>query len=185
MRGIEQLGDDAIVVRYEEFVAAPEKNLKQICEALAVDYTDGLLEYDNSTDVQGFMQDRTGIHKYSRPEKQRSESWRDLLADPQQIHFAQAYLAALGREQVEAFGYPYDELLAAVNEAAKTRGNGGSIFPWRVAIKHPNQLQGRDQQAISLYRNIRDYGPVRGRLKTMGNFFEGLWRSVRFVFSGG
>ena len=183
--GIKQLGNAAVVVRYEDFVAAPEENLKHICDALDVSYAEGMLEYDNSANMQGFMQDRTGIHQHSRPEKSRSESWRDLLKEPQQIHFAQSYLQALGRETVEAFGYSFDELTAAVAEAASAQGSGGSIFPWRVAIKHPDQLRGRDQLSISRYRNLRDYGPVRGRIKTFRDFFAGLWRSLKFVLSGG
>jgi len=185
LRGIDALGDKAITVRYEDFVMAPEKNLEVICGALDLSYEAGMLEYDNSTKVQGFMQDRTGIHKYSKPEESRTEAWRDLLSDPQQIHFAQSYLRGLGRETVDALGYSHDELTEAVRHAAERNRSRAKIFPWRVAIKHPNQLFGRDQLAISSYRNLRDYGPVIGRLKTVQDFFAGLWRSVAFVFRGG
>jgi hypothetical protein len=185
LRGIEKLGDKAITVRYEDFVMAPEKNLERICHALNLSYEPGLLEYDNSAEVQGFMQDRTGIHQYSKPEDSRTESWRDLLSDPQQIHFAQSYLRELGRETVNALGYSHDELTEAVRHAAERNRSRALILPWRVAIKHPNQLLGRDQHAIKAYRNNRDYGPVLGRLKTVQDFFAGLWRSVRFGFRGG
>jgi hypothetical protein len=182
---IEQLGDKAITVRYEDFVMAPEQSLEQVCSALNLSYEPGMLEYDNSAEKAGFMQDRTGIHQHSRPEKSRTESWRDLLGTPQQQHFAQSYLRELGRETVEALGYSYDELTEAVRSAAERQQGKARIFPWQVAIKHPNQLGGRDQLAISYYRNHRDYGPLKANIKTGQDFFKGLWRSIAFVFRGG
>jgi hypothetical protein len=166
LEAIEKLGDKAITVRYEDFVMAPEENLKHICSALELSYKPEMLEYDNSAEKAGFMQDRTGIHQHSRPEKNRTESWREMLSSPQQLHFAQSYLRALGRETVDAFGYSYDELTEAVRAAAERNRGKARIFPWQVAIKHPDQLGGRDQLAISFYRNHRDYGPVKASIRT-------------------
>ena len=185
LKSIDKLGDKAITVRYEEFVAAPEDNLEGLCNALGLSYDPGMLEYDNSAEVQGFMQDRTGIHKYAKPEESRTEAWRDMLKDPQQIHFAQSYLRALGRETVDALGYSHDEMTEAVRHAAERNRSRAKIFPWRVAIKHKSELFGGDHMAINSYRNLRDYGPVIGRLKTVQDFFVSLWRSVTFVFRGG
>jgi hypothetical protein len=185
LSGIRQLGDRAIVVRYEDFVSGPEQELERVCGELDIRYEPGMLEYDNSAEVQGFMQDRTGVQQHSRPEQSRAESWRDMLNDPQQIHFAQNYLRGLGQETVEAFGYPYEELLDEVRQAAERNRPTGKIFPWQVAIKHPQDLGGRDQLAISAYRNNRDYGPLKARFKTVQDFFGGLWRSITFVVRGG
>jgi hypothetical protein len=182
---IEKLGDKAITVRYEDFVMAPEKNLEHVCSLLELNYEPGMLEYDNSAEIAGFMQDRTGIHQHSRPEKTRAESWRDLLSDPQQLHFAQSYLRALGRETVDALGYPYDELTEAVRSAAERNRSKGRIFPWHVAIKHLNQLGGRDHLVINSYRNHRDYGPVKANIRTVQDFCKSLWRNIAFVFRGG
>ena len=182
---IEKLGDKAITVRYEDFVMAPEKSLEHVCSLLELNYEPGMLEYDNSAEIAGFMQDRTGIHQHSRPEKSRTESWRDLLSDPQQLHFAQSYLLALGRETVDALGYSYDELTEAVRSAAERNRSKEKIFPWHVAIKHTKQLGGRDQLAISSYHNHRDYGPVKASIRTAQDFCKGLWRSIAFVFRGG
>jgi len=185
LQGIESLGDKAVVVRYEDFVSSPEENLKEVCRQLNLEYEPGMTEYNNSETIPGRMQDRTGIHQFSRPENSRSESWRNLLKNAQQTHFAQCYLQDLGRDTVNAFGYSYDELMIAVREAAKQKHKAGWVFPWRVAIKHPRQLGGKDQYAVSKYYNIRDYGPFLGRLLMARDFFKALATQVRFLFSGG
>jgi len=185
LQGIATLGDKAIVVRYEDFVGAPEEMLQNICAPLNLDYEPSMLEYDNSQAIKGQMQDRTGVHQHLRPEKSRADSWRDLLNSAQQIHFAECYLRDLGSETIDAFGYSYDELMTEVHEASKRQHKVGWIFPWRVAIKHPQQLGGMDQYAVSKYYNLRDHGPFLGRLLLAGDFFKALATQIRFLFRGG
>jgi hypothetical protein len=185
LQGIETLGDKAVVVRYEDFVSAPEKNLEKICASLNLEYEPGMTEYDNSNAIQGRMQDRTGVTQFTQPDKSRAESWRDLLNNAQQTHFAQCYLRTLGRDTLDAFGYSYDDLTTAVRVAAQRQHKAGWIFPWQVAIKHPRQLGGKDQYAVSKYYNIRDHGPYLGRLLMARDFFKALATQVRFLLSGG
>lgn len=181
INAIRQLGDRAIIVRYEEFVTAPEEHIQRVCKAIGIEYQMGMADYSDSEPVKGFMQDRTGIHQHERPSEARIESWRQLLTESQQIHFAQNYLRDLGRETIEAFGYSYDELNDAVRQAAE-RNKGSVLLHWRVALLHPDQLKGFDQQAVSSYRNIRDYGPIKGRILSVLGFFTGFMRQMKFVF---
>ncbi len=182
---IDSLGDKAIVIRYEEFVSNPESQAHSLCDALGISYTEGMIDYENTPSMKGFMQDRTGIQQHTRPNKSRIESWRQMLTDPQQIHFAQSYLRALGRETLEQLGYSYDELNDAVRAAAERTPRKGWVFPWRVAILQPVQHKGLDHLTVNMYRNIRDYGPVMGRVRTVGSFFASVWTACKFIFSRG
>lgn len=181
LNAIEALGDRAIVVRYEDFVTAPEEYTSNICSKLGVTYQPGMVDYSDSEPVKGFMQDRTGIHQHTKPSETRIESWRQLLADRTQLHYAQSYLDALGSDIVTRLGYPYSELYAAVTEAAgRTRGR--IRLPWRVALLHPGEPKGMDQLRINSYRNHRDFGPVVGWIKTVWSFFWSLLVALRWVF---
>jgi hypothetical protein len=182
LAAIEKLGDQATVVRYEEFVLAPEKESARLCAEFGIDYEQGMVDYAESEPVKGFMQDRTGIHQHDRPSDTRIESWRQMLTDAQQIHFAQHYLRDLGRETVEKLGYSYDELNDAIRAAAERNRSGRVLLPWRVALLHPQDLRGRDQQAVTLYRNTRDHGALLGHLKTIAAFWGGAWKSLKFMF---
>jgi hypothetical protein len=182
LAAMDKLGDQAIVVRYEEYVLAPEKETARICEAIGIAYEQGMVDYAESESLKGFMQDRTGIHQHDRPNATRIESWRQLLSDAQQIHFAQNYLRALSRDTLEKLGYSYDELNDAIRAAAERNRSGRVLLPWRVALLHPQDLKGRDQQAVTLYRNTRDHGSFIGQLKTMAAFWGGVRRSLKFMF---
>jgi hypothetical protein len=182
LKAIDQLGDQAIVIRYEDFVVKPEEHTQSICAAIGIEYQPGMVDYSGSEPVKGFMQDRTGVQQHDRPSESRIESWRQLLTDPQQIHFAQSYLRALGRDTVEQLGYNYDELNDAIRAAVDRTPRKGWIFPWRVALLHPGEPKGMDQLTISHYRNLRDHGTLVGSLKTGGTFFQGLWVALRWVF---
>jgi len=181
LRGVQQLGSKAISLRYEDFVTAPEKHTRQICDELGIPYQDGMVEYSNTPAVEGFMQDRTGIAKHDRPTEDSLDSWKQLLSDPQQIHFAQSYLRALGRDTLEQAGYSYDELSDAVRAAAE-RKRGRVVLPWSVAILRPDEMKGLDQLTVTRYRRERDYGRVVGGLKTIRSFFKALFKQISWVF---
>jgi hypothetical protein len=182
LKAMQELGEQAIEVRYEEFVTAAEKHTARVCAAIGVEYEPAMLNYSESEPVKGFMQDRTGIDQHERPSDSRIESWQQLLTDAQQTHFAQSYLRALGRDTVEQLGYSYDELNDAVRAAAERNRGGRITIPWRIAILHPQDAKGLDQLMISRYRNIRDHGPLMGNLLVVRSFLMGLGRAFGFMF---
>lgn len=179
--GIESLGEKAIVLHYEKFVEQPEECLQHVCERIGLEYAPEMLKYSNSPDVQGFMQDRTGIHKHDRPSNTRVEGWRQMLGDAQQLEFAQGYLNLLGRGTVEKLGYSYDDLVETVRQSVQ-RTPRKHCLPWRVAILTPEQKKGRDQNQVFRYRSIRDHGPVIGRIIALSNYVLGFYRAMRFIF---
>ena len=181
LRAIDTLGKRAIVVRYEDYVTAPEEHTREICGKLEITYQPGMVDYSNSDPVKGFMQDRTGIQQHTKPSDARVESWKQLLGDKTQIHYAQKYLDALGSDTVTRLGYSYTELREAV-ELASMSARGRILLPWRIALLHPGEPKGMDQLRVSAYRNQRDYGPVMGRIRTVWSFFQALGVQLRWVF---
>jgi len=181
LKAIEALGARAIVVRYEDYVTAPEQHTREICSRLEIAYQPGMIDYANTEPVKGFMQDRTGIQQHTRPSDARIESWKQLLSDVTQIHYAQKYLDALGSDTITRLGYSYTDLREAVQLAGKS-ARGRILLPWRIALLHPGEPKGMDQLSVSAYRNYRDYGPLIGSIKTVGIFFRGLGVTLRWVF---
>ncbi|MDP6437681.1 MAG: sulfotransferase [Gammaproteobacteria bacterium] len=179
--GINSLGDKAIILHYEKFVEQPEESLQMVCERIGLEYDSAMLDYSKSSELQGFMQDRTGINQHDRPNNTRIHGWRQMLGDAQQLEFAQGYLTTLGRETIEQLGYSYDELVEAVRQSAQ-RARRKHCLPWRVAILTPEQKKGRDQNQVFRYRSIRDYGPVLGRIIALSNYVRGFYRALRFSF---
>jgi hypothetical protein len=180
--GIEALGDRAIEVSYEDFVADPESELQRICDYLGIDYHPDLVDYGDAPELKGFMQDRTGVGQRRRPDSARAHGWTRMLDDPQQLEFARGYLAALDPAVLNRLGYDHEELTDAVRATSARQPRAGNILPWRVAIATQQEKRGADQLAMYRYKAIRDHGPVIGRILTAGRYLRGLGQVFRFVF---
>lgn len=179
---IEALGDEAVVVSYEDFVTNPENELERICSRIDLEFDPAMLDYSKNPEIKGVMKDRTGVQQHDRPAGERQHGWRRMLGDPQQLEFARGYLAALGPDLVRRLGYDFDDLNDTVREASERNRPQGYIFPWKVAIVSPDAKKGRDQLDVMKYRNIRDHGPVMGRIRTYYRYITGFATALRFTF---
>ena len=182
LTGIETLGERAIEVRYEDFVTDPEAELKRICARLDLSYQAEMLDYADSPEIKGFMQDRVGVQQHNRPVAARAHAWRQMLNDPQQLEFARGYLADLGADVLSRFGYDHEEMSATVRQASERNRPSGYIYPWNIAILSPDAKRGRDQMQVLRYRAIRDHGPVLGRLKMLPHYVRGIIKAFEFIF---
>jgi len=180
-RGISKLGDNATVVSYEDFVAAPENELHRICQRLQLDYSAEMLEYTRQPEITGFMQDRTGVARHERPVGDSAHGWQKLLNDPQYLEFARGYLKALGQDVFVQLGYDFESINDAVRAASERHRGSGYVLPWRSAILTPEQRLGRDQADVTKYRCISDYGPFIGRIRAWARHSANLLKSLRWM----
>jgi glycosyltransferase involved in cell wall biosynthesis/Tfp pilus assembly protein PilF/protein-L-isoaspartate O-methyltransferase len=122
-RALDQFGNQAIIVRYEELVSEPERIVRGLCEYLELAYDPALLEYGNSAKPKGRMGDPVGIHRHSRPVGESLDKWKTTLASPRERLFAEAYLASLDDAVLTRLGYPKAGLLAALRSVPFGPGN--------------------------------------------------------------
>ena len=141
---VDAMGDDAVVVSYEDFVTNPENELERICNRIDLEFDPAMLDYSKNPEIKGVMKDRTGVQQHDRPVGDRQHGWRRMLGNAQQLEFARGYLAALGPDIVERLGYNFDELNDAVREASERNRPSGYIFPWKVAIVAPENKKGAE-----------------------------------------
>ena len=157
--GIDQLGDQAIVVRYEQLVTDPETQMLRLCGELGIEYSDAMLDYSSTPEAKGFMTDRVGIRQRSRPVAESVGKWRAMVDDPQLLHFAQQYLQELDPEVLAKLGYPYKDLLSIVGTGER---NPKGLYPWRLAINSQDYFSMRDRYTVRRYRRRREKGPILG-----------------------
>ncbi|MEE4186617.1 MAG: sulfotransferase [Gammaproteobacteria bacterium] len=179
--GMQALGKRASVVRYEEFVAAPEAATRALCAELELEFRADMLEYSTTAALQGRMQDRTGINQHTRPVTGREAGWRQMLNDPQQLEFAQGYLRELGAKVFEQLGYDFDEANEAVREAAQRHPRVGYVYPWEVALLTPQQKRGRDQLHVDRYYAYRQHGVWTARLLVAKAWWGGVLAAIRYA----
>ena len=67
--------------------------------------------------------------------------------------------------------------------SAQAQTSGAVPLPWATAVTHPEFKKGIDQLYVSLYRNLRDHGEVKGRLLTVVSFCKAFLVQMRWIFS--
>jgi len=179
--GMQARGQQASVVRYEQLVAAPEDTLRALCTELGLEFQPDMLDYAATATIKGRMQDRTGVNQHSRPVTGREAGWRQLLADRQQLEFAQGYLRELGPELFRQLGYDFDEVSTAVGEAAARLPPANYVYPWEVALLTPQQKRGRDQLHVDRCYAYRRHGVWMARLIVAKAWWGGVLAAIRYA----
>jgi len=176
--GIKLLGNDAITIRYEEFVSDPERNISGLCARLGITYNDAMLDYAGTPKPVGRMNDPIGIDRHSKPSTANLDKWKTMKDDPQARHFALAYLDALGREVMTSLGYSYDEIFNTLASGGASGRAASRVFPWRTAIRPRKDWTFRDWYTAEVYFSIQKRGWAMGRLSALR---KGIRRSLSLL----
>jgi len=164
--GIRIIGDDAIIIRYEDLVAAPEHHISKLCQRLGVSYHEEMIDYSHTPAPIGKLNDPLGIHQHTRPSTQSLDKWKTLQSNPQTLHFAQSYLHDLGDDTINDLGYLFSEIDESLNAASKTPHKAGRLFPWDLAIRPQKEWTFREQYLSDKYFSIQERGYIEGSLHT-------------------
>ena len=160
--GMELLGDQGHVIRYETFVQNPEAETEALCRYLGIDMQPGMVDYSATPAPKGSMNDPTGIHRRSRPAADSTDTWKTLGDTPQSRHFAHACLDAIGGDTLAALGYDINTLKQTLGPAPDP--TDPSIYPWALAVEHRNHWTPRQHFRELLYDASARY--PRSRLLT-------------------
>jgi hypothetical protein len=110
LEGIDMLGEQCVVVHYEQLVRDPENVVQGICERLGIDFAPEMVEYGHHNLPRWHIGDQGEVYKYLRPVLQNTEKWVLALDKPQVWRLANDYLQFLGPNTIEQMGYCYQEL---------------------------------------------------------------------------
>jgi hypothetical protein len=109
-------------LRYEEMVAAPERELARVCEFLALPFDPGMVDYGERGGAGGAARglgDPVSVAREKRPTTAHVDRWaHDLAADPGRRRQAEEILERLADEDLETWGYRRGEILAALDAAS-------------------------------------------------------------------
>lgn len=110
LAGQKMLGDEAIVVRYEELVAEPERVVAGLCADLGMTFHPAMLDYGRHPAPPGRFGDQVGVPRHSHTTDEYRDQWIHHLADPARRSWALDYLDQLGDVTLAALGYEGHEL---------------------------------------------------------------------------
>lgn len=92
------------VIKYEDLISQPEKEVTILCEWLGIDYQDSILEYTSNAKSQGLLGDKS--FKIRAGEViQNKDRWSEKLKDKVWKKFFLGYIHYLGPRFLEEYGY--------------------------------------------------------------------------------
>lgn len=169
LEGIDMLGDQAITVRYEDFVSDPEKQIACLCRFLGIRFHEEMLVYSKTPQPIGRFNDPSGVARHSSTTTASVDKWQQLVHDDQSLYFARCYLEALGKDTISRFGYDYAEITSILHtRELLLRG----LYPWTTAMRPRSEWAWGERFASDLYFSRRDHGNVKGVLMTASKYFR-------------
>jgi hypothetical protein len=164
--GIELFKNDAIVIRYEDFVSSPADNTATLCRQLGIGYHEGMLDYSRTPAPKGALNDPVGIHRHTSPSKDNLDKWKQLFDSAQTRHFAASYIQSLGNDVLEKLGYSA-ELTAALEKGGAGAPPAAGLYPWEIAIRPKKEWTLREQYLSDKYFYIMKKGYIGGTLRSV------------------
>ena len=176
LEGQEILGDQAVVVHYEDLVENPENEMRRICGKLEIEFVPEMVEYGNHSIPHWHFGDQKEVYQHTQPVSQNAEKWVRAMDNPQTWRLASDYLQSLGRETIEQMGYSYEALWQVLQEHRPHRIRLWVTFPIMWLLKKPVK---------DYNRLVRPFVLVVGLIARQG--FRGTWfyaiRRLVHVFS--
>jgi len=111
---LNELGDKAEIIRYEEFVQNPQEQLKTLCKKLEIPFEPSMINYGDNLVPKGRMGDAVGVKKHNKPEVESPEKGKKTFVKPIKKMLAEVCLTLLGPEVIKRMGYDYNNLLGSL-----------------------------------------------------------------------
>lgn len=115
LKGIELLGDRAIILQYERLLSCPDQAIQEVCQKLEVEFTPSLLNYGEHSTQEWALGDPTNVYRQKSPNKQNADRWINSLSHPQRWRLVRDYLKFLGEDTVQSLGYDYCSLKETID----------------------------------------------------------------------
>ncbi|MBN1498122.1 MAG: sulfotransferase [Spirochaetes bacterium] len=98
-------------IKYEDLLANPEGNVKNICEYLGLPFNEEMLIYGNGDSLKWKGGDQGTVYEKDRPDSFHAEQWMQELGNPQLWRVVRDYVQYLGTGILSEMGYSYNEIM--------------------------------------------------------------------------
>lgn len=173
LKGVEQLGNKAIVVHYESLVTKPDQSVHEVCEKLDLKFAPSMITYGNKVKFNGdVFVDPKSIYKHETPVIDYVNNWQKKFNTEQKIYIAREYLSALGPEVVENLGYSYHDLKKALDTLSYKKDP--YTISWNTLMLSPQERHWWDHFRIQFLSSLHS----RGLGETLSIAFLRTFRNV-------
>lgn len=134
----ERFAGRVYALKYESLIQNPEKEIKNVCEYLGIQYSKDMLNI-NSEKMKGWALGDQNIKKTKKLQNDSTEKWKTSFKDYQSLYFANCYVEELGKDLLMKMGYDYNEM---INFSKKASYRKFGIMPWTVVMDGKKDLEG-------------------------------------------
>jgi hypothetical protein len=107
-----------VLVRYEDVVASPSSELRRIFEHIGLEHEEAAVDYGQHKHEKGSFGDPK-VDDHRRPVTESVAKWAsEIMADPAKLRLAREIVSELDDADLEAWGFPRDQLWAPLEGAA-------------------------------------------------------------------
>ncbi len=109
-QGLHDLQSSSVVVRYEDLLLHPEKELRKVCHFLDIPFDINILKYGKLGSEKWQFGDQSLVYQAGKPVSHHCDRWQDELQNPIIWQAASNYLEFLGEDLLTCLGYSYGKL---------------------------------------------------------------------------
>ncbi len=122
-----------VLVRYDDVVLEPEREMRRIAEHVGVPFEPGMVEYGKQQHITKSYGDPMSVERHTRPVTDSLETWaQDLLARPEAMALARQCVDGLDSAHLAAWGYPKETLFAPCEGRQAVRTRRSALQGYRV-----------------------------------------------------
>ena len=106
------------LVKYEDLVQDPNTEVKRLMDHLGLIYEESQIEYGKHSHITKSYGDPFGVHQHQKPVTDSKERWVGTVQNDASARTAlERSLGGLSDEDLQAYGYPRDELFEPLHRA--------------------------------------------------------------------
>lgn len=120
-KGYELLKSKSYALKYEDFVAEPERYAKELCEYLDIEFSNEMISGLGRITNEGRMGDPTGIKEYSQVSAKSLEKWKVSFNSPFRKRLLTRYIHGIDSSVFFSQGYSKDQICKEIKSLLVTR----------------------------------------------------------------
>jgi hypothetical protein len=169
------------IVRYENLVTEPKKEVRKICSYLSIEMKSEMINYGGNEEVKWSLGDQKKVYERSRPSDESIKKWVSVASnDAQYWRLMSEYLEFLGPDKMSRLGYSYDEAREELDTVKHSSAPLRSTVSLDRVLSESERKSKFDRTVIRLAENYQEGGlslVARRAFHRIRQRAAGVWRS--------
>ncbi len=138
--GIAELGNRAMVLKYEKLVSEPKETINSICRFLNIEYSETLLAFNKISQPNWKFGDENTVKNAKKPDNSKTDNWKVILQHPQSWRIIHEYIVWLNTETITKMGYSYQEISELILKNKPISDIESKTIPFNILLDNTRDI---------------------------------------------